>query len=732
MKWLEELNKHSTNINEILSFDQYMNIFKAQPMRECRTCAIYLKDLFDFYGKNKNGGFKIFTKDQPDTPPVHGQTKTQEEIYQNLINFTEVGFNNKFLLLVGPNGSAKTSLVKKIMKSAEEYSQHEDGALYTFSWIFPIDNYIKGSLGFSSQNKGKTKDELESFAHLSDNEISAILSSELKDHPILLLPIELRQKLIKDVLKNNPKRFESIKNSYLYTGDISKKNRMIFDALLKSYKGDYATVFKHIRVERFNINRRYSASAVSIEPQLHVDARLQQITMDKRLANLPPSLQSIDLFNMHGEVIMANRGILEFSDLLKRPLDTFKYLLMTMESKTINLHGILTELDICFFGTSNEIHLAAFKQHPDFNSFKGRFQFLTVPYLLNSKEEAKIYAEQINSLKGKITFEPHAIDTLCLWCVMTRLRPSLSKNFSNTDLAKLITSMNPLEKALYYSGDELPARFESEDRKLLKQFHQEIVSEFDHDSLYEGKFGISPREIKQIIFDLTAKYENITFVEIIEYLQTFIQRKNEHDFLNIAANGDYNNPAKFIELIEHFFLDKFDSETRKALGMVDERSYEDYISKYVLHVNSLIKHEKIKNTITGKFEDPDKYFIKEFETNIDLKESPESFRSHMISTLGAYSLDNPKKGIVYADVFSDLVHLLQESFRVEQKKVIDKISQNLIYYIAEKHEAHGKNPSLSEENREIIFKLIDNLKNKFNYSEEGVMSLLKYLLKKRY
>ena len=68
--------------------------------------------------------------------------------------------------------------------------------------------------------------------------------------------------------------------------------------------------------------------------------------------------------------LSANRGVLEFSDQVKRPLDTYKYLLQTLENAYLNINGILTELDILFIGTSNEIHLTAFKQHPDFNSLK--------------------------------------------------------------------------------------------------------------------------------------------------------------------------------------------------------------------------------------------------------------------------------------------------------------------------------------------------------------------------
>ena len=59
----------------------------------------------------------------------------------------------------------------------------------------------------------------------------------------------------------------------------------------------------------------------------------------------------------------------------------------------------------------------------------------------------------------------------------------------------------------------------------------------------------------------------------------------------------------------------------------------------------------------------DMFFINEFETSIALREKPEDFRSHMISMLGAYSLDNTGKHIKYTVVFSEIVKALQESFR---------------------------------------------------------------------
>jgi len=724
---MEEVNKEEGRYQNVLAFDDYMKLFEKNPEKELRPTNIYLKDMFDYFGKDSNGAFHLFTRDHADAPKVHGQIKTQKKIYQFLQNFMEEGFNNKFILLIGPNGSSKSSLIKKIMLAAEDYSNTDEGSLFSFSWIFPIDQFVKGSLGLSSSAGDKN---INSYAFLEDKDISAIITSELKDHPLLVIPIKTRQKLIDDAFKNDSSRLETIKKSYLYNGDLSQRNRLIFDALLKNYKGSYQEVFKHIRIERTYINRRYSLGATTIEPQLHVDANLQQITMDRRLASLPPSLQSLNLFSISGEVVLANRGILEFSDLLKRPLDTFKYLLMTMESKTINLHGILTELDIFFIGSSNEIHFAAFKQHPDFNSFKGRFNFLRVPYLMNYKHEEKIYFEQITKLKDEATFEPHSLSALCLWSVMTRMRAPIGKNYHDEKLGKIAEALSPLEKCLLYADKETPDSFDSESRQILKMGVSELQDEYENDSMYEGKFGISPREVKQIIYDLAYNHKSVTFIEVLEYLKSLSEKKAEFDFLNISHQGEYHNTRKFIELIESWNLEILDNEVRESLGLVDERSYEEYISRYILSINAVIKGEKVKNSVTGKFEAPDSYFIKEFESNVHMNEAPEKFRSNLIARLGAYALDNKGKPIVYSEVFEDLVHLLQESFRKEQKKIIDKIGKNLVLYLEEKEENISQN--IPKDVKDMMTSIIKTLMHKYHYSENGAISSLQYLLKMRY
>ena len=724
MDWIKTANLEEESLGKVQSFAEYMDGFKKNPRRQCRQSHQYFIDMFCYHGKDEKGDFKLFSSAHPDASAVFGQRKAQESFYENLINFQDEGKNNKFILLVGPNGSSKSSLIRKIMQGAEEYSKTGEGELYTFSWVFPVDSYIKGTLGLGGNTNKAT---LDTYAKLDDKDIRGILSSELKDHPLLLIPKKYRQKIIEEALESAPDVLGNVKKSYLYQGDLSKRNRMVYDALLKNYKEDHEEVLKHVRVERLIISRRYSVGAATIEPQMHVDVQMQQITMDRRLASLPPSLQSLNLFSLRGEVILANRGILEYSDLLKRPLDTYKYLLTTTESGHINLQGILTELDIIFVGTSNEVHLTALKQHPDYNSFNARFNYIRVPYLLDYKEEALIYQRQVQDLMSKSIFEPHALSLLCMFAVMTRLRPPQGKNYKDKNLADIAVSLNPLEKCMLLAGDSPPDHLSMEGRQTLLQGLDDVWGEFDNDTLYEGKFGLSPRDVKNIIYKMTCLFKKITTMDIIDFLESLIQKKNDYDFLNIPSLGDYHNPGKFILLLKDHALHVFNNELLDSLGLVDDRSYEDHIKRYIENVNAFIKGEKVKDYVTGQFVESDRYFIEKFENTINLKEAPDKFRSHLISKLGAWYLDHSGEEISYSKVFPDVMKKLQESFFQEQIKVIQNISRNLVFF-----EIESSNSSLSEENRKQIQMVLDNLTKKYGHSIEGAISSIKSVVREKY
>ena len=119
MEWIGEANENQFKLKETVSFYDYYEQFKESPRNECRPTCIYLLDMLNYYETENED---LFDRPHLDSPPVFGQQLVEKNIKKNLKNFSEEGFNNKFLLLTGPNGSSKSSIVKKIMTGAEDLS----------------------------------------------------------------------------------------------------------------------------------------------------------------------------------------------------------------------------------------------------------------------------------------------------------------------------------------------------------------------------------------------------------------------------------------------------------------------------------------------------------------------------------------------------------------------------------------------------------------------------------
>jgi predicted Ser/Thr protein kinase len=177
---------------------------------------------------------------------------------------------------------------------------------------------------------------------------------------------------------------------WIVDGELCHKCRRIYNALLAASNGDWLRVLRHVQVRRFYLSRRYMVGAVTVEPHLSVDAAYHQVSADRSQANLPAALQNLVLFEPHGPLVNANRGIMEYADLLKRPLEAFKYLLGFSETGEVPMEHFVLQLDQVLVASSNEKHLAAFKELPDFASFKGRVELVRVPYLRRWKVEGDL------------------------------------------------------------------------------------------------------------------------------------------------------------------------------------------------------------------------------------------------------------------------------------------------------------------------------------------------------
>lgn len=724
----------------ILSFEEYLHWLTEKPERQLRGTARYSADMMDHFGRTPIGDgesapthlpsmllglsrFKLF--DEPVDGVSHkvvGQEYVQNQIYRALRTFSRQGLNNKLILLHGPNGSAKSSITHAMMSGLERYSHSDEGALYTINWIFPLDAVTKGGIGFG--NTGP-REAVTSYAKLADDQISSRLPCELRDHPLLLIPPAHRLNFLIDLLgEKTAQELWDTMPIYLTQGDLCHRCRQIADALVLAHQGDYRKVLMHIQVERFYYARRYRKGLVTIEPQMHVDAQAQQVTLSKSIAGLPTSLQSVSLFSMTGDLVDGNRGLIEFSDLLKRPVDAFKYLLTACETGSINVGNHIAYLDTLLLGSTNELQLDSFKEFPDFTSFKARIELVRVPYLLSVSQEQEIYAPILKQVALDKHVSPHVAWTAALWSVLSRLKKPNSVNYSPS-VASIVSNLSPLEKAKLYDAGEIPAQLGAEDRKLLRSSLRRLRDEYINVPYYEGRIGASAREIKSILYEAAqnTEFACLSPLAVLRQMEDFVKRVSEYEFLKQEVKDGYHDSVEFIATVRAEYLTRIDREVRDSIGLYDSAQWSEFLKKYVQQVSHVLKKEKVKNAMTGKLDDPDFALIEEFEKIISAPEARDPFRQGVISQVGAWSLDHPGQTVDYSLVFPEFWRKLEKHYYESQKALLKKMSDALILY------QHAANDT---EGDRLAKQTVDNMTQRLGYCESCAREVITFLMKSRY
>jgi serine protein kinase len=716
----------------VLSFGEYVELFGKGPERLSRDASRYLRDIFDHYGQEKRRRpwgtetrFRLFDLPFAEAHErLVGHEAVQMEVYRALSNFARSGQINRLLLLHGPNGSAKSTFAACLALGLEHYSSLDEGALYRFNWVFPTKGTERGTIGFGGREKEGT-DAAGSYAHLEDEQVDARLGCELRDHPLLLLPRRERRTFLEAAYRATG--VGSPPPKWLWDGGLCAKCRQVYEALLTANGGDFLKVLRHVQVERYFVSRRYRTGAVTLGPQLSVDAEERQVTMDRTITALPSTLQTVTLFEPQGELVDASGGLIEFSDLLKRPLDAFKYLLLTIESGEVQLAHSILHLNTVMIASSNEIHLAAFKEHPEFTSFRGRIELIRTPYLLDYRDEQQIYELQIRP-QVRRHVAPHAMELAALWAVLTRMRKPVVEKYGKA-LGSLVQELSPLEKAELYAAGVLPARLTHEQAKELRSAIDQLYRESESYPNYEGRFGASPREIRTLLLDASqhAEFECLSPLAVFEELEELSKRGGEYEFLKQEVlPGGYHDHRGFIGLIRDRYLDLSEEELRSSSGIVAETQYMELFDRYVTHVSHWVKHEKLLNRITGAYEDPDEDFMRRIERTIEAGSNAEEFRKNLIPAVAAWAIDRPGQRIDFASIFPAYIAKLKEHTFRERRQQIAHLARDLVTHVS------APEAALENDARERVLHTLTQMRERFGYCDRCARDAAGGLLSGRY
>jgi len=731
----------------LLSFADFLTIVQKNPRSMIRNSSSYLRDVFDHFGRSdskvdgaRSGTthvqglerFKIFDIGTERQIPIIGGESVQKEFYNIIQAFVRQGVSNKLIMLHGPNGSAKTSTIEAIAHAMQLYSEQDAGALYRFNWVFPTDKSTtskirgeSGPIGFgksSAQESGPS-----SYALLDESEIASKIVSEFKENPIYLIPMPTREIWLRNWIAQqeacSPDDVELPPNILL--GGLSKKNQQIYENLVNAFDGDAGKVLRHVQIERFFYSRQYRVGMSTVEPQMSIDAQEKQLTMDKNLANLPTVLQNIRFYEAQGELVEANRGILEFSDLLKRPVETFKYLLSTIERGMVSLPSATSLIDVVFLATSNEKHLDAFKTIPDFSSFRGRFEFIKVPYLLRPSLEIKIYETDRAALAKSHEILPHTLELLSLWAVMTRLKQPDPEAY-DAPMRGAVVKLDPRNKIRLYEGQELRGLKSSEIHQI-EELKNQIISESIGSVVYEGRFGASPREIRQVLYRAGQASQNgmLGPLEIFRELEILIKDRSVYDFLQFEPRGKYHDAPLFVKMLQDEFADTFETELLSSLTLVEEEQYEQLLQRYVENIVAEIKKEKIFNQKTSSYEPANQSLMRDLEKVIGITGNIEKHRESVLGRVAAWKIENPSAKIDISGIFPDYLRKAHEHYYEEKAKVIDSAQKAMLALGTDSEK------SLADQERDLARTGFSQLEKRFGYSERAARSSLKFLITNR-
>ncbi|MFW7380568.1 MAG: hypothetical protein ACOH5I_17280 [Oligoflexus sp.] len=722
----------------IMSFGGFIERLRDHPSKMIRNSCQYLYDTFTYFGKSdtqedpNHTRWKIFDHGTEKNVSIIGSEAVQDEIYKTLASFKRQGFPNKLILLHGPNGSAKSSIIESLSHALQRYSTTDEGAVYRFNWIFPTDKSLtnkamgsSGPIGFLGDREADAAMKADSFAFLDESKVASKIHSEFKENPIFLIPMPQREMWLREWIahENDISPEEVELPPHITVPGLSKRNQLIFENLLFAYEGDLGKVFRHVQVERYFYSRQYRIGIGTVEPQMSIDAYEKQLTMDRNIANLPPVLHNISFHEASGPIVEANRGILEFSDMLKRPIEAFKYLLSSVEKGTLNLPSSTANLDIVFFATTNEKHLDAFKTIPDFASFRSRFELITAPYLLRPSLEEKIYAVDVKALSKTKPVCPHSVRLLCLWASMTRLKQP-NPEYYGSKYRSLISRMDPRTKIKLYEGESLAPMFKAQEEVAFRELKTDIMEEYQNVVAYEGRFGASPREVRSILYRSVqnSKHQTLTPMAIFDELERLVKDRTVYEFLQLEPRGKYHQPAEFIRMIKQDFSEIFEREVTQSMTLVEEGEYESMLKRYVDHVVAGVKKEKIYNKVTGKSEEPSEQVMSELEKIINVTGSIERHREGILGRIAAFRIDHPKEDIVVANVFHDYMQAIKDHYYQERQMLVD---ENFHAMLSLNTPSENQ---LKEKELELARTTFENLEKRFGYDRVSAVECLKFLL----
>ena len=495
------------------------------------------------------------------------------------------GPERRVLLLHGPVGSAKSTIARLLKRGLEHYSRTPEGALYTYTWV-------------------------DAEVDLPDAPHGREMPCPMHEEPLKLLPVGIRSEFLEQLGMDRGRRIQ-------VEGELCPACRHVHNVLMQTYDGDWTRMIEHVRVRRLLLSEQDRVGIGTFQPKDEKNQDSTELTGDINYRKIAVYGSDSDprAFNFDGEFNVANRGLIEFIEVLKLDV-AFLYDLLSasQEHKIKPKKFAQTDIDEVIIAHTNEPEYRRLQNNEFMEALRDRTVKIDIPYITRLDEEVRVYERDFNNrrIQGK-HIAPHTVEVAAMWAVLTRLEEPKKLNLTG------------LQKLKLYSGKTLPG------------FTEDNVKELRKETEREGMLGISPRYVQDKISNCLVADIDESCVNPFMVMKELESGLRHHSL--IASEELREEYRKLLAVVRSEYEDMVKNEVQRAISG-DEEALQRLCANYIDNIKAYTQREKVRNKYTGEYEEPDERLMRSIEEKISIPESrKDDFRREIMNYIGALAVD---------------------------------------------------------------------------------------------
>ncbi len=572
------------------TFEEYLDLVQRNP-RVTRNAFQRVYDMIMSYGaepisegRERLQHYRFFDDPEEDGhDAVYGLDDSLNQLVNAFKSAAQgYGIERRVLLLHGPVGSSKSTIARLIKHGLERYSGTDDGALFTMGWVDPGDS-------------------------------SEVQWCPMHEEPLHLVPERFRREVEARLNEGHSEGQHRV----AVVGEMCPFCRYVYSDRLKRYGGDWTQVIRDVRVKRLLLSEKDRIGIGTFQPKDEKNQDSTELTGDINYRKIAEYGSESDprAFNFDGEFNVANRGVIEFVEVLKLDV-AFLYDLLgaSQEHRVKPKKFAQTDIDEVIIGHTNEPEYRRLQNNEFMEALRDRTIKIDIPYVTRLRDEIKIYEKDYNPrrVQGK-HIAPHTIEMAAMWAILTRLEEPKH------------ASLTLLQKLKLYNGKTLPG------------FTEDNIKELREQATSEGMLGISPRYVQDKISNALVAHPESTSINPFMVLNELDGGLKHHSL--ITCEETRNRYRELLGVVKEEYENIVKNEVQRAIA-ADEDALKRLCANYIDNVKAYTQREKVKNKFTGQYEEPDERLMRSIEEKIDIPESrKDDFRREIMNYIGALSID---------------------------------------------------------------------------------------------